>query len=126
MIWGAIADIAGTTLLVLGCLLTLLAAVGLLRLDGLFARMHVATKPQILGLICMTGGLALILRNPRATATLALVVVLQLVTTPIAAHLLGRGAFRSKRVETGRLVVDEYSEDIKRVQDTADDDEPSA
>lgn len=110
--WG---DVVGGTLLLLGCLLTLVTALGLARFPDLFARMHAATKPQVLGLMLTTSGLSLILWDARVTLTLMLVVAFQLITAPIAAHMLGRAGYRSERVDKSHLILDEYTEDVERV-----------
>lgn len=107
-----VADITGTILLLLGSALTLITALGMVNLPDLFSRMHAATKPQVFGLLLMTGGLALLLRRTDVTLTLVLVVVFQMITAPIAAHMLGRASYRYTRGEIADLVVDEYSDDI--------------
>lgn len=103
----------GVALMLLGCLLTLITAVGLLRLPDLLARMHAATKPQVLGLLLLCLGAALVLQSPRAAATLALVFILQLITAPISAHMLSNTAFKSNRIEASSLLVDEFTQDIE-------------
>ena len=50
--------------LVLGALLTLIAAIGILRFPDVLTRMHSATKPQVLGLLLILLGLGLRLRDP--------------------------------------------------------------
>lgn len=55
-------DVLTAVLLLVGALLSLLAAIGLMRFDDLLSRMHAGTKPQVLGLICVM--LAVAIRNP--------------------------------------------------------------
>ena len=102
----------GVVLLFTGCLLTLVAALGLLRFDDLLAKQHAATKPQVLGLILMTSGVALIIGSPAVAWTVILVIAFQLVTAPIAAHMVGRAGYRTGRVRSDRLVVDELGDDL--------------
>ena len=64
MSWTTVADVLAATCLVLGALLSLIAAIGLLRLPDVLTRMHAATKPQVLGLMLVLLGLALRLRDP--------------------------------------------------------------
>ncbi|HUG32780.1 MAG TPA: monovalent cation/H(+) antiporter subunit G [Acidimicrobiia bacterium] len=95
-------------LIVAGAALALLAAVGLQRFDDVFARMHSATKPATLGLILTLAGAGLTLPIPGAVAKLLLVVLLQFITAPIAAHLVGRAAFRTgEELDPNTFVVDE-------------------
>ena len=109
MSWGAVADVAAAALLVLGALLTLTAAIGIVRFPDVLTRMHSATKPQVLGLLAVIAGLGLRLQDARSTGLLALVVLFQLVTSPIASHMVGRAAFREGQVGSD-LVVDELSD----------------
>jgi multicomponent Na+:H+ antiporter subunit G len=104
-----IADVAAAFCLTVGALLTLVAAIGILRFPDLLTRMHSATKPQVLGLLLIIVGLALRLRDPSSLGLLALVALFQLVTTPIASHMVGRASFRAGQVRTELLVVDELT-----------------
>ena len=54
-------EVVSAVLLVLGALLALTAAIGLLRFPDTLARMHAATKPQTLGLLLVLAGTALLL-----------------------------------------------------------------
>ena len=51
-----VVDVVASVLLIGGALLSLVAAVGLLRFPDVFARMHAATKPATLGLIAVLCG----------------------------------------------------------------------
>lgn len=104
----------GVGLIAVGAALTLVTAIGMVRLHSLFARMHAATKPQVLGLVLMCLGLAAVLQRPRVAATLVLVVAMQMVVAPIAAHMLGRASYRLGVVDRDVVVVDEYAEDLAR------------
>lgn len=84
----------GEVLLLLGAGWVLLAAVGVLRFDDVYARMHAATKATTLGLLLVLGGAATHLAGEDA-AKLALVGVLVFLTAPIGAHLIGRAVHRA-------------------------------
>lgn len=88
-------EVMAGILLVAGALLTLLAAVGLLRFKDVFTRMHAATKPATLGLILVLSGTALAMDELEPVAKLVLVALLQFITAPVGAHLIGRSAFRA-------------------------------
>ncbi|WP_069387509.1 monovalent cation/H(+) antiporter subunit G [Cellulosimicrobium cellulans] len=109
--WDAVADVVAAVLLLLGAFLAFAAGVGVVRFPELLARMHAATKPQVLGLILVLLGLSLRLRSWGAVATLALVVAFQLLTSPVAAHMVGRAGYRTGKVRTGELVVDDLTRD---------------
>lgn len=98
-------------LMITGALLALLAAIGLHRFDNVFARMHAATKPATLGLVVVVIGASLQLADPGDSVKLFLVVVFQFVTAPIAAHLIGRAAYRSVVEVAETIAIDELAGD---------------
>lgn len=110
MTWATVADVGAAVLLLTGCALCVVAAIGMLRLPDLLSRMHALTKPQVLGLLLVVLGLALRLRDERALGMLGLVVVFQFMTSPVASHVISRAAFRAGVVRTDILLVDEVSE----------------
>ncbi len=105
-----VADVASAVCLVLGSLLALIAAIGVLRFPDLLTRMHSATKPPVLGLLLVLLGIGLRLRDPGAAGLLLLVALSQLITSPIATHMVGRASFRAGQVRRDLLVVDELTE----------------
>jgi len=107
--WTGAADVVAAVCLTAGALLTLIAAIGLVRFPDLLSRMHSVTKPQVLGLLLLIIGLALRLRDPSAIGVLLLVAVAQLATAPVSSHMLSRASFRAKQVRADLLVVDELT-----------------
>lgn len=114
MSWGAAWDVVGALILVLGAVLCLAAALGLVRFPDVLTRMHAATKPQTLGLLLVVTGVAVSLREPRTLGLLFLVAVLQLLTAPVAAHMVGRTAHRTGQVREDITDPDELAEDLAR------------
>ncbi|SDD52559.1 monovalent cation/H(+) antiporter subunit G [Auraticoccus monumenti] len=88
-------DVAGLVCLVLGSLLCLLAAVGLLRFPDLLTRMHAGTKPQVLGLLLVLLGVGLRLRTGIDMGMIVLIGLFQLFTVPVAAQMVARAAHRT-------------------------------
>ncbi|MFC7403530.1 monovalent cation/H(+) antiporter subunit G [Georgenia alba] len=121
MTWTDVADLAGAVLMLLGSLLALVAAIGLVRFPDLLTRMHAATKPQTLGLMLLMGGLALSVREAFVVWTLLLVVACQLVTAPISAHMVGRAGYRTRRIESDQLVVDQLTDDLEKAAKLSDE-----
>ncbi|WP_148571399.1 monovalent cation/H(+) antiporter subunit G [Nocardioides caldifontis] len=113
MSWTDVLDVAAAACLLAGCLLSLLAALGMIRFPDLLSRMHAATKPQVLGLVLVLVGLGLRLRDERTLGLLLLVVLFQFSTAPIASHMAGRAAFRAGQVDHDLLVTDELSETLE-------------
>lgn len=115
--WTVVADALAALCLLGGALLAFAAGMGVLRFPDLLSRMHAATKPQVLGLVLVLLGLALRLRSGPVLSILALVVVFQLLTSPVAAHMVGRAGYRTGKVRHDLLLVDELTAD----QDAADE-----
>jgi multicomponent Na+:H+ antiporter subunit G len=116
-----VADIASGACLLIGALLALIAAIGVLRFPDVLTRMHSATKPQVLGLLLILLGLALRFRDPGTIGVLLLVALSQLVTSPIATHMVGRASFRAGQVREDLLVVDELSDALAQQEERSSD-----
>lgn len=111
MSWTTVADVVAGICLVSGAFLAFAAGVGVLRFPDLLARMHAGTKPQVLGLILMLLGEALRVRNLQVLGMLVLIAIFQLLTAPVAAHMVGRAGYRTGKVRSELLVVDELTAD---------------
>jgi len=112
MTWDTVADVASAICLLGGAFLAFAAGVGVLRFPDLLSRMHAGTKPQVLGLVLVLLGLALRLRSGGAVWALALVAVFQMLTAPVAAHMVGRAGYRTRKIRDDLLVVDELTTDM--------------
>lgn len=91
---GDILDAVGLACLLVGALMNLTTAIGLWRMPDLFSRQHAASKPQVLGILLVTTGVALRLRDGLDMGMLLLVVFFQLMTVPVSAHMITRAGFR--------------------------------
>ncbi|GEA86843.1 monovalent cation/H(+) antiporter subunit G [Cellulomonas cellasea] len=109
--WDTVADVLASVCMLAGAFLAFAAGVGILRFPDLLSRMHAGTKPQTLGLVLVLVGLALRLRSGGAVWALVLVVLFQMLTAPVAAHMVGRAGYRTGKVRTDLLVVDELTRD---------------
>lgn len=109
--WETVADVVASVCMLAGAFLAFAAGVGIVRFPDLLSRMHAGTKPQTLGLVLVLVGLALRLRSGGAVWALVLVVLFQMLTAPVAAHMVGRAGYRTGKVRTDLLVVDELTRD---------------
>lgn len=109
-------DWLSALLLVSGAFFTLVAGVGLLLLPDLLARMHASAKPQVLGLMLMLAGLAIAWESWAWLPVLFLAWVTQMVTAPVASHLVGRTAYRTKHARRELLHRDELAAVARRVE----------
>jgi multicomponent Na+:H+ antiporter subunit G len=114
-------DLAAGICLVVGALLSLAAAIGLLRFPDALSRLHAATKPQILGLIFIVIAIALSARSWETALVLLPIVLFQLLLTPIAGHMVGRAGYRTKNFRRDLLLVDELQDAVTASDRAADE-----
>lgn len=86
----------GPVLALFGALLTLLAAVGVVRFPDVLARMHALTKASTIGMVLVLVGAAVTLDHPNDVTSLLLAAALQVLTMPVGANLLSRATFRTQ------------------------------
>lgn len=85
-----------------------IAGLGLLRLPDVLIRMHASTKAGTLGVGLIVIGVALHFGDLVVATKAALIILFLLLTAPVAAHLIGRAAYRSGTPLWSRTVVDEW------------------
>lgn len=100
-------DSVSAVFMVTGALMSLGAAVGLLRFPDLMSRMHAATKPQVLGLFLLLAALGLQMRTWWVWPVLVVAWLFQLLTVPVSAHMVGRAGYRTKHLHPELLTSDE-------------------
>jgi multicomponent Na+:H+ antiporter subunit G len=86
----------GVALALLGALVVLVAAAGLVRLPDALSRQHAATKAGTLGVALVALGAGLWAGEWAWTWRLAAIGGLLLLTLPIASHVLARAALREQ------------------------------
>lgn len=114
----SILPIIAGVLLIIAALLTLAAAIGLWRFPDPLSRLHAATKPQILGLILVVIAIALSAQSASVLLMLVPVIVFQLLTAPISAHMVGRAGYRNGDFDPASLEVDEFAADVDSASGT--------
>lgn len=77
-----------------GSLLMLIASIGLLRLPDVLCRSHAVAKALTLGIFLMLSALWMNLEGEEASLKIILAIFFQLVTIPLASHLVGLLAFK--------------------------------
>lgn len=89
-------EILTAAILTAGVLLTLVAAIGIVRFPDLYMRMHAATKAGTVGLGLTLLAVALIFRETAVTSRAIGTLLFIGITSPVAAHLLGRAMLRNR------------------------------
>jgi multicomponent Na+:H+ antiporter subunit G len=102
------------SLMVAGSLMSLAAAVGLLRFPDLMTRMHAAAKPQVLGLLLFLLAMAVEFRSWALVPALMVCWIFQILTVPVSAHMVGRAGYRTKHLRAELLSIDELDEVVER------------
>lgn len=105
--------------LIVGSLMSLAAAIGLLRFPDLMSRMHAATKPQVLGLFLMLSAIGLQMRAWSLVPLLIVAWLFQMLTVPVSAHMVGRVGYRTKHRRPELLSVDELNDVVECAKEDA-------
>jgi multicomponent Na+:H+ antiporter subunit G len=120
--WNAIIDGVSAVFLVVGALMSLAAAIGLLRFPDLLSRMHSAAKPQVLGLFLLLAAVGLQMRTWWVWPVLLVAWIFQLLTVPVSAHMVGRAGYRTKHLHRELLSTDELEAVVQTAAREAGDD----
>lgn len=105
-------------LILLGTSLSMVAALGLLRLETAYARVHAAGKASPISFLLIAAGCGVEL-GFAAAAQLGVAAIALVATLPVATHLLFRAIYRT--TSSGHL----HGDALRTVDDTsADTDEP--
>jgi multicomponent Na+:H+ antiporter subunit G len=115
----AVIDAASAVFMIVGAVMSLAAAIGLLRFPDLMSRMHAATKPQVLGLFLLLAALGLQLRTWWVWPVLLVAWIFQLLTVPVSAHMVGRAGYRTKHLHKELLSTDELEAVVVKAAEAA-------
>lgn len=103
-------SVVGQVVALLGAVLTLLAAVGVLRFPDVLSRMHSLTKASTLGFVLVAVGAAIQLPTANDITSALLAAGLQILTLPVAANLIARSTYLAKGIPHRLDAVDELAE----------------
>ncbi|ADX74815.1 monovalent cation/H(+) antiporter subunit G [Pseudarthrobacter phenanthrenivorans] len=120
-------DVLSAVFMIVGAVMSLGAAIGLLRFPDLLSRMHAATKPQVLGLFLLLASIGLQMRTWWVWPVLLVAWIFQLLTVPVSAHMVGRAGYRTKHLHRELLTSDELEAVVQKAaakaarEDASDD-----
>lgn len=109
-----ILDLVSALCIIGAALLSLVAGIGSLRFPDLLSRMHASSKPQVFGLVLVMFAVSLQTLHWGPISTMILIVVFQLFTVPVAAHMIGRAGYRTKHLRRSMLYRDELDDAVAR------------
>ena len=102
-------DYLAAVLVLAGGLFGFIAAVGMLRLPDMITRMHASTKAGTLGAGLIMAAVAIHFMEIGITLRAAAAILFLLLTAPVAAHVIGRAAYRCGIQLWERTWIDELA-----------------
>lgn len=115
-------NIVAGTFMIVGSLLTMIGGIGVIRFRDLLSRVHAAAKAPTLGLMLVGIGAAIEIGTFDAAVALLLVVVLQLLTAPVATHVLARASYG--QVDMDLSGEDDLADYYAALENSGDSDTP--
>lgn len=106
-----ITSIIGLVFIAIGLTFDFFGCLGLVRLPDVYNRLQAATKSVTLGTCSILFGTFLVVGPTAAGLKSLLCIAFILLTAPVAAHAVARGAHRSGAKLWDKSVVDEYAKD---------------
>lgn len=103
-------DIVTAIALVSGGLFAFIAALGLIRMPDVYIRMHAATKAGTLGVGLVMAAVAVHFAEAGIAVRALAGIVFLVITAPVAAHLIGRAAYRAGVAMWSGTITDEWGD----------------
>jgi multicomponent Na+:H+ antiporter subunit G len=104
-----------------GAFFIFVAALGVLKFPDVYSRMHAVSKASSLGMGLILVGTTIDLGTLDALVKCALISIFIFLTTPVAAHMLGRAAYLNGARTWDKTRLDELKDFYKRERITYDD-----
>lgn len=105
-----VTDVLTALLLLAGAAFTFIAGLGVLRLPDIMIRMHASTKAGTLGTGLILLAVAVSYGSLSEASRAIAAIIFLLITAPVAAHMIGRAAYRSGVPLWHRTVIDEFKD----------------
>lgn len=114
-----IVDIALTVLLLAGGGFCFIAGLGLVRMQDVYLRMHAATKAGTLGAGLILAAVAVYFADPGTVIRVLIAIAFLVITAPVAAHMIGRTAYRTRVPMWEGSPLDEWEGRVPQSADCA-------
>ena len=109
--------IAIDALIVIGLFFALAGTKGIIKMPDTFCRMQASTCISTLGVLCTAIGAvlyaAVIMGSAGTAVKIGLIALLILLTNPIGAHSIAKGAYKAGIRPEKEMTVDEYGRDFE-------------
>jgi multicomponent Na+:H+ antiporter subunit G len=97
--------------LVSGSLFMLVAAIGVVKLEDVYMRMHAITKAASLGAILMLVAVFLLYQQWLVLIEALMVILFVIFTAPVASHMIAKAAHKTRMPKGPGYVMDELEDD---------------
>ena len=104
-------DVVGLVFIAVGLAFDFLGCLGLVRLPDVYNRLQAATKAVTVGTCSILLGTFFVVGFTQAGVKALLCIVFLILTAPVAAHAVARGAHRAGIKLWDKSVVDHYRDD---------------
>jgi multicomponent Na+:H+ antiporter subunit G len=95
--------VIGELLALVGAMLVLLSAIGVVRFSDVLARLHALAKASTLGILVLIGGAAVNLRDLNDITSAVLAGILHLLASPPASNMVSRATYLTEGLPAGAL-----------------------
>lgn len=103
-------EIISSVFIIIGVMFMLISTIGLLRFPDFYIRMSAITKGATLGLGFILSGMGIYFNEPDMFLKVVLIIGFTFITSPVAAHVIGRTAVRNKIPFWDRTNLDEFKD----------------
>ncbi len=101
-------ELASAAVIIIGVLFILISAIGVVRLPDFYIRVSAITKAATLGVACIMVGVAIYFNDVDVALKASAIFVFLLITSPIAAHIIGRAAYEDGVPLWKKTAFDEF------------------
>lgn len=115
-------EFVAASLILLGSIISVISAIGIIRFRDVYSRAHAATKTTTVAILTTLIGVFLFVWNHDGVISVRLMlgIVFVFITAPVSGHLVLRASYRANVKMTDETVEDELKEAYeKRVQEAA-------
>lgn len=113
-----IIELPGALLILIGSIISVISAVGIIRFPDVYSRAHAATKSSALAVLLTLFGAFIYFLMTEGTVSVRLIlgIIFVFITSPTAGHLIIRSAYRSKVKLTESTLVDELGDALQHAE----------
>lgn len=107
-------EIVSAAVIMIGVIFVFISAIGLIRLPDFYIRVSAITKAATMGVASIMIGVAIYYNELGVTVKAVTIVAFLLVTSPIAAHIIGRAAYEDGVPLWKKTTVNEFRDYLEK------------